>query len=326
MTGQKIDRRLCVAPMMSHTDRHFRRLLRLISRRVMLYTEMIPCGALLHGDSAARLRFDPAEHPLGIQLGGSVPAELRCCARMAEDAGFDEVNLNVGCPSVRVRSGRFGACLMAEPARVADCIAAMQSTVSIPVTVKTRVGIDDHDDYRFLADFVATVAAAACRTFVIHARKAWLAGMNPRQNRCVPPLRHEFVHRLKRDFPALEIVLNGGIDDLDCASRHLRWVDGVMIGRAICSNPYLLAAADRCIFGGVHSWPSRETVFRSYLVYARRQLALGVGLPRLMRPASGMFFGQPGGRAFRRHLSQNGGRPYRDTRVFEEALRFVRAA
>lgn len=322
----KIDRRLCVAPMMAHTDRHFRYFLRLISRRVMLYTEMIPCGVLIHRDGLQRLRFDAAEHPLGIQLGGAAPRELSACAKMAEDAGFDEVNFNAGCPSGRVQDGGFGACLMAHPGRVADCIAAMQSAVSVPVTLKTRIGIDTQDSYEYLSDFVRTVAAAGCGTFILHARKAWLDGLSPRQNRRIPPLRHEFVHRIKRDFPALEIIINGGIINLDHAARHLMHVNGVMIGRAVCSNPYLLAGADRRIFGDAESSTSRVEVLKRFVGYAEGQLAQGASLHRLTRRVQGLFFGQPGATAFRRRLSGLRACAQRDTGVFEEAMNLVHAA
>ncbi|MDX1433449.1 MAG: tRNA dihydrouridine(20/20a) synthase DusA, partial [Gammaproteobacteria bacterium] len=220
-----VDRRLSVAPMMARTDRHCRYLLRLVTRRTLLYTEMVTSGALLHGPRARLLAFDPAERPLALQVGGSEPAELAACARLAADHGFDEINMNVGCPSPRVHAGRFGACLMAEPDRVAECVAAMRAATDIAVTVKTRIGVDERDSYDALADFVARVAAAGCATFVVHARKAWLSGLSPRENRNVPPLRHAVVHRLKRDFPDLGIVINGGIRTLDQVRDHLERVD-----------------------------------------------------------------------------------------------------
>ena len=319
MMIERIDRRLSVAPMMAHTDRHFRYLLRLISRRVMLYTEMIPAGALLHGNAKRRLEFDMAEHPVGIQLGGSEPAELAACATMAQDAGYGEINLNAGCPSGRVREGRFGACLMAEPGRVAECIAAMRAAVRIPVSIKIRIGIDDRDSYEHLHGFVSAVAAAGCVTFVVHARKAWLDGLSPRQNRTVPPLRHDIVHRLKRDFPTLEIILNGGINALEEVPAQLQQVDGVMIGRAACSNPFMLAQADSLVFGSSEPAPDRARVLRRYVDYAATQLARGVDLQRLVRHAQGLFYGQPGAAAWRRQLGAATD-PELGTRVFELAL------
>lgn len=306
--------------MMAHTDRHLRYLLRLISRRVMLYSEMLTTGALLHGDPERRLAFDPAEHPLALQLGGSDPAALAAAAHIAEDAGYDEVNLNLGCPSERVQSGRFGACLMAEPELVADCVGAMLAAVRIPVTVKTRIGIDARDSYEELAAFVARLAAAGCGTFIVHARKAWLSGLSPKQNRELPPLRHEVVHRLKRDFPALEIILNGGIRSVAEARAQLEHVDGVMIGRAACSNPFLLAQADREIFGATTAAPERHEVLLRYTDYAERQLAAGALLPRISRHLLGVFQGRPGARAFRRHLATRGTRPGAGVEVLRQAL------
>jgi tRNA-dihydrouridine synthase A len=313
------DRRLCVAPMMAHTDRHFRFLLRLISSRVMLYTEMLTTGALLRGDPARRLAFDPAEHPVGIQLGGSDPRALAESARIAEGAGFDEVNLNVGCPSDRVSSGRFGACLMAEPELVAECAASMLAAVRIPVSVKSRIGIDDRDGYEDLARFVGIVAAAGCNIFIVHARKAWLRGLSPRQNREVPPLRLDLVHRLKREFPHLEIIVNGGVGSLEEARRQLAGVDGVMIGRAACVNPYLLAGADREIFGMGAGLPSRRAVFSRFVDYAEARFAEGEAVHHVARHALGLLQGQPGARSFRRLLSS---RP-RDPGVLREALEFA---
>ena len=242
--------RFCVAPMMGCTDRHARYLLRLLSRRARLYTEMVPIGALLHGDAGRALRFDPAEHPVALQLGGSDPAGLARCARLAEGAGYDEVNLNVGCPSPRVQRGCFGAALMARPGLVAECVAAMRNEVSVPVTVKTRIGIDDLDSHARFRDFAGAVAGAGCATFIVHARKAWLSGLSPRENREIPPLRHDRVYRLKREMPGLEIVLNGGIGSLEEARTALgRGVDGVMLGRAVWHDLWLLAGVDRGLFG-----------------------------------------------------------------------------
>ncbi|CAL1241132.1 tRNA dihydrouridine(20/20a) synthase DusA [Candidatus Methylocalor cossyra] len=315
----ELGRRLAVAPMLDWTDRHCRYFLRLISRRTLLYTEMITTGAILHGDRDRLLAFHPREKPLAVQLGGCDPGELAACARLAEALGFDEVNLNVGCPSGRVQRGRFGACLMAEPERVAECVAAMAASVSIPVTVKTRIGIDQRDSYQDLAQFVATVAAGGCRTFIIHARKAWLNGLSPKENRAVPPLRYDLVEAIKRDFPALEIVLNGGIGDLDQAEGHLARFDGVMIGRAVYHNPYLLAEADRRIFGDDRPIPSREDILRGLFPYIAEELAKGTPLHAMTRHLMGLFHGVPGGRQWRRYLSERAARPGADWRVLRDA-------
>lgn len=318
-----LSHRFCVAPMMNHTDRHFRYLLRLISRRARLYTEMVTTGALLHGDAERYLTFHPHEHPLAMQLGGSDPDELSRCAQMAERAGFDEVNLNVGCPSDRVKAGAFGACLMAEPQRVAACIAAMQDAVAIPVTVKSRIGIDDRDSYQHLADFIGTVGASGCKTFIIHARKAWLKGLSPRQNREVPPLRYEVVHQIKNDFPDLEIVINGGITSLEQAQAQYRYVDGVMIGRAICTNPYLLAEVDGKIYQATANVPNRYEILRQFMDYAADELAHGSAISRLGRNILGLFQGQTGARAYRRFLSEQIYKPHAGIEVFEKAMELV---
>ena len=261
--------------MMGCTDRHGRYLLRLLSRRARLYTEMIPIGALLHGDAERALRFDPAEHPVAIQLGGSDPAALARGARRAERAGYDEINLNVGCPSPRVQKGCFGAALMARPVLVAACVAAMRDAVSIPVTVKTRIGIDDLDSYARFRDFAGAMAEAGCSTFIVHARKAWLNGLSPRQNREVPPLRHDRVFRLKREMRGFEIVLNGGITTLEEAGTALRRVDGVMLGRAAWHDLWLLAAVDRTFFGKTAPPPERSEVAARFLAYAKRERGRG---------------------------------------------------
>ena len=299
----KSSHRLCVAPMMAHTDRHFRYLLRLLSAHAMLYTEMLTTGALLHGNTEKYARFDGAEHPVGIQLGGSDPAALASCAGIAADFGYDEINLNVGCPSERVRSGRFGACLMAEPGLVADCVHAMAGATRLPVTVKTRTGIDEQDDYEHLRRFVSTVSESGCRTFIIHARKAWLQGLSPRQNRSLPPLQYDRVYRLKQDFPHLEIIINGGITSLDEAHGHLRRVDGVMLGRAVCNNPYLLAGVDKCLFGVNNIPVTRMETLHGYMRYMERQMAEGENLYAMARHILGLFHGQYGARAYRRHLT-----------------------
>jgi len=320
-----IDRRLSVAPMMDRTDRHGRFFLRQLSRRVLLYTEMVPAAALVHGDAERWLAFDASERPLALQVGGGDPGPLAACARLAHARGFDEINLNVGCPSERVRRGCFGAALMAEPERVAACVAAMRAAAPLPVTVKTRIGIDDHDDYGFLAGFVATVAAAGCATFIVHARKAVLGGLSPRRNREVPPLRYDRVWRLKRDFPALEIVVNGGVRTLEAVHEHLRHVDGVMIGRAAYDDPYLLADADRAIFGAPAHAPDRHQVVDRMLPYIAREQGGAVPLHAITRHMLGLFRGGRGGRAWRRYLSEHAHRAGADGEVVRAAARLAAA-
>ena len=314
------DRRLAVAPMMDCTDRHERYLLRILSRHTLLYTEMITTAALRYGDADRWLAYHASEHPLALQLGGSHPHELVECARMAEARGYDEVNLNVGCPSNRVRAGRFGVCLMLEPELVARCVAAMVGAVTVPVTVKTRIGVDERDSYQALADFVGTVAAGGCRTFIIHARKAWLHGLSPKENRTIPPLRYGRVRRLKADFPELEIILNGGIRTLAEVRAHLCAVDGVMIGREAYRNPYILAFADAEIFGDRHAIPSRHDVVERFIPYVERELAKGARLNQLARHIVGMFHGEPRARAWRRYLSDYGHKPGAGAEVLAAAL------
>jgi tRNA-dihydrouridine synthase A len=318
-----LDRRLSVAPMMDHTDRHCRYFLRLISRRALLYTEMITTGAILHGDRARLLGFDPAEHPLALQLGGSDPESLARCAEIAEALGYDEVNLNLGCPSDRVQSARFGACLMAEPALVARCVGAMIAATGLPVTVKTRIGIDAQDSFEALSDFVRRLADAGARSFAIHARKAWLKGLSPKENREIPPLRYEVVRRLKAENPGLEIVLNGGILSLDHAAAEGAGLDGVMIGRAAYHDPYMLAEADRRFFGDTHPAPSRGEIVEALLPYVERALARGVPLHAITRHILGLFHGVPGGRAWRRHLSTAAHREGAAVEVIREAAALV---
>lgn len=314
-------RRLCVAPMMERTDRHFRFLLRQISRHAYLYTEMVTSQALRHGDHAALLRFHAREHPVAVQLGGDDPQDLAAGARMAQDCGYDEVNLNIGCPSERVQAGRFGACLMLEPRRVARCVAAMGRAVSIPVTVKTRLGVDEHDSYELLRDFVARVADAGCATFVVHARKAWLKGLSPRENREVPPLHHDRVARLKADFPRLEVIINGGITSLPQAAGFLPGVDGVMMGRAAYDNPYLLAAADRTFYADDHPVPARGAVVRAMYPYIEAQLSAGTRLNSITRHMLNLYRGMAGARTWRRYLSEHAHRPGAGVEVLEHALR-----
>lgn len=296
-----------VAPMLDWTDRHCRYFHRLITRHALLYTEMVTTGALIHGDNHRFLRYNEAEHPVAFQLGGSNPRELAHSAKMVEDYGYDEVNLNVGCPSDRVQNGRFGACLMAEPELVAECVAAMRQAVSIPVTVKSRIGIDDRDSYEELVHFIATIADAGCETFIIHARKAWLSGLSPKENRDIPPLCYDVVYRIKQDFPHLQIVLNGGVTTLDQAEEILPHVDGVMVGREAYHNPYMLAEVDRRIFGASCEPRSRAEIMDLMIAYIRRQLELNDGcrLNNITRHTLGLYHGEPGSRGWRRHLSEN---------------------
>lgn len=291
--------------MMDWTDRHDRFFLRLISRHVLLYTEMVTTPAILHGRREQLLQFDPFEHPVALQLGGSNPQALAECARIGADWGYDEINLNVGCPSDRVQEGRFGACLMAEPALVADCVAAMKAATTLPVTVKHRIGIDDKDSWEELLQFVATVAAAGCETFIVHARKAWLSGLSPKENREIPPLKYEVVYALKQEFPDLEIIINGGILSLDEAAEHLRHVDGVMIGREAYHNPFILAEIEKRFYDAAAEVPSRAEVLRGLLPYIEKELAAGNHLMPIVRHILGLFQNLPGARRWRRYLSEN---------------------
>jgi tRNA-dihydrouridine synthase A len=311
--------------MMDWTDRHCRFFHRLLSARALLYTEMVAAEAVLHGDRDRLIGFSPEEHPVALQLGGSDPARLAEAAAIGADYGYDEINLNVGCPSDRVQQGRFGACLMAEPELVADCVAAMRARVPVPVTVKCRIGIDEQDSEADLERFVSTVAAAGCRTFIVHARKAWLEGLSPKANREVPPLDHGRVYRLKATHPELEIVLNGGIDSLDEAEAHLGNVDGVALGRAAYRDPYLLAEVDRRLFGTASAPASRCTVLAALIPYAERHLAAGGRLNNIARHVLGLYHGRPRARAFRRHLSELAPRDGADIAVLEDAVRLVDA-
>jgi len=294
--------RLCTAPMMDWSDRHCRFYFRSLAPRAVVYTEMITTGALIHGDVPRHLDFDPAEHPVALQLGGSEPEDLAACAKLAERWGYDEINLNCGCPSERVQRGAFGACLMAEPALVADCMKAMQDAVSIPVSVKHRLGIDRVEDYDFARRFVATLAhRAGCRTFIVHARNAVLKGLSPKDNREIPRLRHDEVHRLKREFPELEIVANGGIATPEAAEAALAHVDGVMLGRAAYHDSYILATIDARLFGAIA--PTRAEVVARVHRYAVAEVARGTPLRAIARHVLGLYLGRPGARAWRRMLS-----------------------
>ncbi|MDH3700637.1 MAG: tRNA dihydrouridine(20/20a) synthase DusA [Alphaproteobacteria bacterium] len=311
---------ISVAPMMDWTDRHCRYFLRQISRRALLYTEMITTGAVIHGDRARLLAFSPEEHPVALQLGGADPVALAECARIAEGMGYDEVNLNVGCPSDRVQSGRFGACLMAEPALVARCVSAMREAVAIPVTVKSRIAIDALDEWDTLRGFVETVADAGCERFIVHARKALLSGLSPKENRDVPPLRYDLVYALKSARPDLTVILNGGVDAHPAIAGHLRHVDGVMLGRAAYRNPYILADVDRRYFGETGPVRTRHEVVEAILPYVEAQLRAGTPLMAMSRHLVGLFQSMPGARAWRRHLSENAYHRESGTAVIRDAL------
>lgn len=295
----------------------------LIPKHIVLYTEMVTTGALINGDVQRHLDYSPQEHPLALQLGGSSVHDLALCSKMAEDYGYDEVNLNVGCPSDRVQNGRFGACLMAEPELVAECVAAMQQVVNIPVTVKTRIGIDDKDSYAELVNFISKVADGGCGTFILHARKAWLSGLSPKQNRDIPPLRYDIVQQIKQDFPRLEIIINGGINSLEQSALLMQGVDGVMIGREAYHNPYLLAQVDKLVYQQNTLVKTREEVVFALLPYIQEQLAAGVRLHSITRHILGLFHSVQGARAWRRHLSTFGPKAGADENVVLQALELV---
>ena len=310
--------RLSVAPMMDWTDSHCRVFHRLLAPHARLYSEMVHANAVIHGDRSKLLAMDPVEHPVALQLGGSEPALLAQAARIGAEHGFDEVNLNCGCPSDRVQAGRFGACLMREPALVADSVAAMIAACPVPVTVKCRLGVDDDHDWDRFAAFIDTVAAAGCGTFVVHARNAWLKGLSPKENRDVPPLRYDWAYRLKRERPGLRVIVNGGIADAVEATAHLDHVDGAMLGRAAYHDPYLLHELDTAWFGGGRR--ERGDLLRALRPYVEEQLARGVALKHITRHVLGLFQGQPGGRAFRRVLSEGAHRPGAGWSLVEQAL------
>src|SRR2546421_4434944 len=304
-----LSRRFSVAPMMEWTDRHCRFFHRLLTRRALIYTEMITTGAVIHGDRARLLAYNPAEHPLALQLGGCDPGVLAECARIAEDLGYDEVNLNVGCPSDRVQEGRFGACLMAEPILVGECVAAMKANVKVPITVKCRIGIDEQDPEQALETLAGAVEAAGVAALVVHARKAWLKGLSPRENREGPPLDYERVFRLKIAHPRLAVVLNGGIASLDQAAAHLARLDGVMMGRTAYQEPWRLLAVDPLLFGEPAPFDTPKAVAEALIPYVERELALGRRLHAITRHVLGLFRGVPGARAFRRHLATQAVKP-----------------
>jgi tRNA-dihydrouridine synthase A len=315
-----LSRRFCVAPMMEWTDRHCRFIHRLLTRRALIYSEMLTTGAILHGDRDRLLGFDPAEHPVALQLGGSDPRALAASARIAEEFGYDEINLNVGCPSERVQEGRFGACLMAEPALVGDCVAAMKDAVAVPVTVKCRIGVDDQNPEEALETLTSTVEQAGVDALIVHARKAWLEGLSPRQNREVPPLDYDRVYRLKRTHPGLEVIINGGIASLEQASAQLAQVDGVMMGRAAYQEPWRLLAVDPILFGEPAPYSSAKAVAAALIPYIERELARGTRLHAITRHLHGLFHAVPGARAFRRHLATAAVKPGAGADVLSEAL------
>ncbi|MCL1066813.1 tRNA dihydrouridine(20/20a) synthase DusA [Shewanella olleyana] len=290
--------------MLDWTDRHYRYFARLMSANTVLYTEMVTTGAIIHGQGDY-LAYNQEEHPVALQLGGSNPKDLATCAKLAFERGYDEINLNVGCPSDRVQNGRFGACLMAEPALVAECVDAMKQVADIPVTVKTRIGIDEQDSYEFLTDFVDTVKAVGCDTFIVHARKAWLQGLSPKENREIPELNYERVYQLKRDYADLNISINGGVKTLADSLTHLKQLDGVMIGREAYQNPYILAQVDQMIYGEDKPVITREQVIERMMPYIEQHLKEGGRLNHITRHMIGLFQGLPGSRGWRRHLSEN---------------------
>jgi len=314
------NRRFCVAPMLDWTDRHCRYFLRLISRHAVLYTEMITTGAIIHGDTHRHLQMSDAEHPVALQLGGSDPKDLAKACKIASAYNYAEINLNCGCPSDRVQNGMFGAIMMKHAQKTADCIKAMDDAIDLPVTVKHRIGVDDFDSYDFLCDFVGTVAGAGCETFVVHARKAWLKGLSPKQNREVPELNYQRVYQLKADFPELEIVINGGITSLDEAQGHLQHIDGVMMGREAYTNPYLLAPVDQQIYGCEQPLKTREKIAEEFLQYVDNELSQNTRLQSMTRHILGLFHGMPGARQFRRHISENAFKPNASIDVLTEAL------
>ena len=321
-----LTRRLCVAPMMDYTDRHCRYLLRLLSPHALLYTEMVTAQALVHGDVERLLGYDASEHPVALQLGGSDPELLSRAARLGAEHGYDEINLNVGCPSDRVQSGRFGACLMAEPELVADCMRAMRDAVSVPVTVKCRIGIDDRDDYAFFDQFVQTVRRVGVDVFIVHARKAHLQGLSPKENREIPPLRYDVPARLKAEHPELTVILNGGLKSAEQVREWLPRVDGVMLGRQAYQEPYLLAQLDREFLDPSYVPPTREAVVHRYADYVDRMLERGHRLPLMLRHAHGLYAGLPNARSWRRYLTEQALSPGASGDVLRRSLEMFRRA
>jgi len=316
---QQLNRTISVAPMLDWTDKHCRYFLRQISQHALLYTEMVTTGAIIFG-KGDYLGFNHQEHPVALQLGGSDPTDMTKCAVKAQEYGYDEVNINVGCPSDRVQNGRFGACLMAEPQTVATCIKTMQAAVDIPVTVKSRIGIDEMDEYEDLTRFIETVAAGGCDTFIVHARKAWLKGLSPKENRDIPPLLYDRVYHLKEQFPHLHISLNGGVKTLEDVALHLQFLDGVMIGREVYSNPYILAEVDKRFYADAHAVKTRAEVVMAMLPYIEQQLEQGARVWNIARHMLGLFQGQPGGRIWRRYLSEQGTKTGTGVELLTDAL------
>lgn len=318
-----INRKFTVAPMLDWTDRHCRYFHRLLTKQALLYTEMVTTGALLNGDVERHLRFNAFEQPVALQLGGSEPKEMAACARLAEDYGYAEVNINVGCPSERVQKGAFGACLMAEPHLIADCVAAMQAAVNMPVTVKNRIGIDEQQERDSLFNFVETVAQAGCQTFIVHARKAWLKGLSPKENREIPPLNYALVYELKQAFPQLEIIINGGITTLEQCQHHLQFVDGVMVGREAYHNPWLLAQVDSQLYAAPDSFNQRKAVIDAFIPYIEQQLSQGGTLAPMSKPILGLFQGIAGARYWRRYISENAFKPNADAKILLQAMQKI---
>ena len=309
--------------MMDWTDRHYRYFMRVISREVLLYTEMVTTGAILFGDAERHLAFSSEERPLALQLGGDKPEALARCAKIAQDYGYDEVNLNVGCPSDRVQNGNFGACLMAQPELVRECMQAVREAVRLPISVKHRLGIDDMDDYYHMAHFVGVVAEAGVDKFTVHARKAWLQGLSPKENRSKPPLNYPSVYRLKREFPHLFIEINGGIRSFEAAREHLEQVDAVMIGRAAYEDPYMFARADQTFFANPHPVPSRRDIITAMLPYAEAQCQQGVYIKHISRHMLQLFAGKPGAKAWKRYLSENAHKPGTGPELLSEAMALI---
>ena len=297
-----LDRKFCVAPMMQYTDMHDRFLLRLISKKIFLYTEMITTGSLIYGNCFDRLEFNSEEHPVGVQLGGSNIADLTECSKKCEQFGYDEINLNVGCPSDRVQKGRFGACLMLEPNLVAECLSSMDNSVTIPVSIKCRLGVDNNEDYEFVHNFISIVKQSGIKIFIIHARNGILKGLSPRQNRNIPPLKYDYVYRLKEDFPDLKIIINGGIKNLDESSIHLRKVDGVMIGRAAYDNPFMLREIEPRFYKVGSRINSKKEILNQYLEYVERQIQNGHNLSRMMKHLFGLSRGDKYAKSFRKKI------------------------
>ena len=322
-TAAGLSHRFCVAPMMGWTDRHDRVFLRQLSKHALLYTEMVTSAALKHGDAQYLLQHSQGEHPVALQLGGSKPVELAEAAALAERSGYDEINLNVGCPSDRVQSGAFGACLMAEPGLVGKCVSSMMTSVGLPVTIKCRIGIDDRDSQRELEDFVGTVADAGCDTFIVHARKAILSGISPKENREIPPLKYDSVFAVKQAFPELSIIINGGIKTLEDAESLLKKTDGVMLGREAYQNPFILNEVDAVFFGTATNVQTRTETLKKFIPYIEQELERGTPLHHMTRHILGLYKGQKGGKNFRRHLSENSYKKTADIGVLLDAISYV---